>query len=358
MPTAHARLPAQTRHARRQRRHVCRGLGHYAVRGRGRQPVGCLHGRRPGDGGQRGRRRRVCRKRHPRAARLRQRRLEPLHERHGRPRGAADGRVQLDAGGLCVQGARRALRDAVHPVPRVRGGLLAQREPVGRLLPLPQPGEGGGGGAACAWERLPPVVAAAKAGPWQRSRLSQVYMRAHARQRPARARPRRSQLGKAWFNTSKAPAKSFYGSRASPTGLPEDLWTTYWEMERDFARGTDDTGQPVEPAQFYRLQPAFQAAQSGAGEGHGVRGRAGCAGCMQGHVLQGAAAHIGAHARSGQIQLHMLHLSRHALESTTRDNAPPLKRSQHDIPSDARVLEAQFRRRKEAIRSRAQVIWS
>jgi hypothetical protein len=39
------------------------------------------------------------------------------------------------------------------------------------------------------------------------------------------------------------------GMRPPPPSPPKN---------RDFAAGTNTTGQPTEPAQFYRLQPAFQ----------------------------------------------------------------------------------------------------
>lgn len=69
----------------------------------------------------------------------------------------------------------------------------------------------------------------------------------------------RSQANKNWFANSDAPgAAVLSGSTPPATGLPEDLWSAYWQAERDFALGTNNTGQPVEPAQFYRLQPAFQ----------------------------------------------------------------------------------------------------
>ena len=80
--------------------------------------------------------------------------------------------------------------------------------------------------------------------------------------------PAPAQANKAWFDSSSAPGAAFFAGRASPTGLPEDLWSTYWEAEADFAKGTSDTGQPVEPAQFYRLQPAFQV-PAGSQEGEG-----------------------------------------------------------------------------------------
>jgi hypothetical protein len=68
--------------------------------------------------------------------------------------------------------------------------------------------------------------------------------------------PTTNQQNKDWFADSNAPGAADFAGRNPATGLPEDLWAAYWEAERSFAAGNATTS--AEPAQFYRLQPAFR----------------------------------------------------------------------------------------------------